>query len=286
MKETFNFLNQILKKDDVIVVACSGGPDSMYLLHVLNSIKSELNLKIICAHVNHGLREESKEEAVFVENFCKDNNIIFEFFEIEKYNNSKFTEDEARKKRYSFFNVIIDKYNAQYLMTAHHADDLAETILMRIVRGSNLKGYAGISKILENYKYKIVRPLINISKDYIIKYLTHNNIPYVLDKSNDDEKYTRNRFRKRVLPELKKEDSMVHLKFLKYSEELSDAQKYINRQIDKVINEIYVDNYILINKMLEIDEFLQKKLVEYTIEDIQKQFIFNISDNQLNNIIK
>jgi len=286
MKETFNFLNQILKKDDVIVVACSGGPDSMYLLHVLNSIKSELNLKIICAHVNHGLREESKEEAVFVENFCKDNNIIFEFFEIEKYNNSKFTEDEARKKRYSFFNVIIDKYNAQYLMTAHHADDLAETILMRIVRGSNLKGYAGISKILENYKYKIVRPLINISKDYIIKYLTHNNIPYVLDKSNDDEKYTRNRFRKRVLPELKKEDSMVHLKFLKYSEELSDAQKYINRQIDKVINEIYVDNYILINKMLEIDEFLQKKLVEYIIEDIQKQFIFNISDNQLNNIMK
>ena len=190
----------------------------MCLLEILNSLKDKYKLKLICAHVNHGLRSESENEKNFVENYCVINNIIFEYMKIDKYTNNKFSESEGRKKRYNFFNELMTKYQAKYLMTAHHGDDLIETIMMRIVRGSNLKGYAGILQINNN----IVRPLLYVSKKDILDYLREHNIEYVVDKSNDDEKYTRNRYRKQLLPFLKKEDINVHLKFLKYSQELQE----------------------------------------------------------------
>ena len=286
MKDTLEFLNQLLKKDNTIIVACSGGPDSMCLLDIINSYKDKLNLKVVCAHVNHGLRKESIKEAEFVKKYCDKNNITFEYMEIKNYKNNKFSEQEGREKRYGFFKELITKHQAKYLMTAHHGDDLIETILMRIVRGSNIKGYAGIPRISENDDYSIVRPLLNINKEEIIEYLNKNNIKYVVDKSNKNQKYTRNRFRKHMLPFLKKEDNMIHLKFLKYSDELEKVKNYINLEVKNKIKEIYVENYIVINKLLEENDFLQEKIIEYVIEDIQKREIFDISDKQFNNIMK
>ena len=225
MKEVGNFLKLILQENDTIVAAISGGPDSMCLLNILVALKHEYNLKIICAHVNHGLRIESSDEAKFVEQYCQDNNIIFEYKIIEKYKNDKFSEYEARNIRYSFFKQLVKKYHAKYLMTAHHGDDLIETILMRLVRGSNLKGYLGIPIITKCDGYDMIRPLLFVTKDEIVKYLDKNNIKYVIDKSNDSDLYTRNRFRKQMLPSLKKESENVHLKFLEFSEEL---QSYLD----------------------------------------------------------
>lgn len=286
MKDTEIFLKELLKKNDVIVVGCSGGPDSLCLLHVLKSLSSELKLKIICAHVNHGLRKESDIEAVLVQNFCDANDIIFEYEKIAGYKDKHFTEQEGREKRYHFFEKLIKKYDAKYLMTAHHGDDLIETILMRIVRGSNLKGYAGITSISENDDYSIVRPLLNLSKKEIMDYVIINGIEYAVDNSNNDEKYTRNRFRKHMLPFLKNENIKVHLKFLEFSKELEESQKYINRVIKSKISEIYVENYIIINKISKEDEYLQEKIVQYVIEDIQRKNVFNISDSQFNNLMK
>lgn len=284
MKETLDFLNNLLKKNDSVVVGISGGPDSMCLLYALISLKEKLNLKIICAHVNHNLRKESEVEAEYLKKYCEENNIIFEYLVIDEYKNNKFTESEGRKKRYNFFDKLIKKYNANYLMTAHHGNDLEETILMRIVRGSNLKGYIGISRISDNGKYKIVRPLLNLNKNMILEYLEQNNIKYFIDKSNEDEKYTRNRYRKHMLPLLRKEDKMVHLKFLKYSEELESYNNYVNRVIDKKISNIYIDNAIIIEKLKKEDIFIQRKIIEKVIEIIQKEEIFNINDIQLKNI--
>ena len=127
---------------DIIIVACSAGPDSMALLSILNNIKDKYKLKLIIAHVDHNVRDKSLEEANYVEKVCADNDLIFELLKIEDYSDDNF-ENEARVKRYSFFDKLVDKYKANYVMTAHHADDLIETILMKIVRGSNLSGYAG-----------------------------------------------------------------------------------------------------------------------------------------------
>ena len=108
MKETLQFIQSLnISQDDYVIVACSGGPDSMLLLYVLNS----LNYKCVCAHVNHNLREESKEEYEYVEKYCKDNNIIFEGIELHDLPKVN-TELKAREKRYEFFKKIVDKYKA------------------------------------------------------------------------------------------------------------------------------------------------------------------------------
>ncbi len=282
MKEVEKFLNNLLNINDTIVVATSGGPDSMCLLSILNKLKDKYKLKLICAHVNHGLRSESENEKKFVENYCVINNIIFEYMKIDSYINAKFSESEGRKKRYTFFNELMNKYQAKYLMTAHHGDDLIETVMMRIVRGSNLKGYLGISRINNN----IIRPLLTVSKKEILDYLKENNVEYVIDKSNEDEKYTRNRYRKHLLPFLKSEDENVHLKFLKYSEELNSYNEYVNRVIKSKIDNIYKDNKINIKELLKEDEFIVKKIIEYVIIEIQRDNLFNISDSQFKEILK
>ena len=189
MKEPILFLNRILKNADVIVLGISGGPDSMCLLDVLMSLKEKYNLKLICAHVNHGLRKESEEEKEFIKNYCEKYNIIFEYMKIEGYKKNKFSEEEGRKKRYDFFNKLLKKYQANYLMTAHHGDDLVESVLMRIVRGSTLNGFIGIPKVIKNTNYQIVRPLLYVDKKDVYKYLKSKNIDYVVDKSNDSDKY-------------------------------------------------------------------------------------------------
>ena len=156
---------------------------------------------------------------------------------------------------------------------------------MRIVRGSNLNGYRGIPLIQENNKYILVRPLLYLEKNEILEYLKNNNISYVIDKSNDFLKYTRNRFRKHMLPFLKEEDTKVHLKFLKYSRELEKYNDFINKIILEKINNIYIGNKINVNELLKEDEFLQIKILEYIIKDYQKNDILNINDKNFKNLL-
>ena len=171
MEEVYNFISGEvnLKSDDVVVIGVSGGPDSMALLYILNEFKNKIGFKIVCAHVNHNKRLESEYEKESLEKYCKDNNIIFEYIKIESWGDDNF-HNEARTVRYNFFEELVENYGAKYLLTAHQGDDLIETILMRIVRGSTLKGYSGFSKIVDKGTYKIIRPLINVTKDEILEY--------------------------------------------------------------------------------------------------------------------
>ncbi len=273
-----------ISNNDIIVIGNSGGPDSMFLLTALLKLREKYNLKLVCAHVNHNVREESDSEQVFLLNYCNDHNIVFETMKIENYGDDNF-HNQARNIRYNFFEDLVKKYDAKYLMTAHHGDDLIETILMRIVRGSTLKGYSGFDKVVDNGFYKVVRPLIFLTKDYIKEYDDKNGIPYVIDKSNFKEKYTRNRYRLKILPFLKEEDKNVHEKFLKYSETLEEYDRFINNEIKKTINKVYKDNIIDINKYMELDRLLQRKIVEYILEDIYKEDLMIINDKHVNLII-
>ena len=224
-----------IKYGDVIVVAVSGGPDSMALLHLLIRLKKALDIEVICASVNHNTgRIGQKEEQENVKKYCKNNSITFEGLTIEDYGDDNF-HNEAHAKRYNYFKELVKKYNAQYLFTAHHGDDLMETILMRIVRGSTLKGYSGFSSLVEMDGYKIVRPLIHVTKEEIIEYNKKNKVPYDIDSSNEKDVYTRNRFRKYIVPEFKKEDKNVHNKFYKFSKTLLEYNDYIDKQVKKII---------------------------------------------------
>lgn len=282
MDKVIDFLvNEVKLKDgDTIVLGNSGGPDSMCLLTILLRLREKYHLNIVSAHVNHNVRSESAAEKEFLMNYCKDNNVGFEAMTIERYGDDNF-HNQARKIRYNFFNDVVKKYDANYLMTAHHGDDLIETILMRMVRGSTLKGYSGFEKILDNGTFKTVRPLVFITKDEALKFDEENNIPYVIDKSNFKGKYTRNRYRMNILPFLKEEDPKVHEKFLKFSETLNEYDSFINNEIKRTIGRVYKNNKIDVSKYRELDPLIQKKIIYVILEEIYKEDLMVINDRHV-----
>lgn len=280
MEEAYNYLMNDLKikYGDTIVAGISGGPDSMALLTLLIRIKKALDIEIVCAHVNHNTgRQGQFEEQKFVEKYCRNNNVVFETMTIDDYGDDNF-HNEAHTKRYNYFSGLINKYNAKYLFTAHHGDDLIETILMRIVRGSTLRGYSGFSKVIDKGKYKIVRPLINLTKDEILAFDKKNKIPYALDSSNQKDVYTRNRFRKYIVPEFKKEDKNVNQKFYKFSRTLLEYNDYIDKEVSKRIKAIYIDDVLNIEKFLEEDKVIQMKIIYYILEHIYQDDLMLITD--------
>jgi tRNA(Ile)-lysidine synthase len=279
MERIINILSEKIKPKETVVVAVSGGPDSMLLLQLLLELRKKKDISIICTHINHGVRKQSEKEKIFVEKFCKDNDIIFEYSKIQVALKNNF-HSEARKLRYHFFEHVVFKYNAKFLLTAHHGDDLMETILMRLTRGSSLKGYAGFRKETKKDKYSILRPLIEVSKAEIISYCKKNNIKYAIDLSNYSNKYTRNRFRKSVIPFLKKEDENVIHKFIKFSENIILANDYI----DEVATEKY--SKLVKKEVLEIDKFkkenpvIKRRIISKMIENKYKE-MEDINDNHI-----
>ena len=274
-----------LNMNDKIVIGCSTGPDSMALVDMLLKVRDKYNLYLIIAHVNHNVRKESYEEAEFLKKYCAINNLIFESMIIEEYGDDNF-HNEARNIRYKFFDSIVKKYEANYLMTAHHGDDLMETILMRIVRGSNLKGYLGFKKVVDMGDYKIVRPLVYYTKDQLLNYDIENNVKFYVDSSNCKDKYTRNRYRKYVLPFLKEEEKDVHLKFLKYSETLNNASNFLSRVTNSAIKRTIVgNNKIDIDKFLLEDEFLQVEILYYFLSEFYQDDLILLNDKHIDLIL-
>lgn len=280
MNEAYKFLMEEanFKYGDTVVVAVSGGPDSMALLHMANRVKKALDLTIVCAHVNHNVRKESDDEKVFVEKFCMHNGIVFESMKIEDYGDDNF-HNEARSKRYAYFHQIVKKYNSQYLLTAHHGDDLIESILMRIVRGSTLRGYSGFSKIVKMKDYIIYRPLIHATKDEIFSYCKKNKISFVQDASNQKDVYTRNRFRKYIVPQIKKEDPKVHNKFYKFSRTLLEYNEYIDKQVEKKIKRVFPQNVLNIEEFKKEERVIQMKIIYYILEHIYEDDLMLITDH-------
>ena len=285
MDKSINYLKSILKPNSVVVIACSGGPDSMCLLYLLKCLKEEFNLKVIVAHVNHLVREESTEEAEFVRNVVKQYNMIFEYYELKNKYTSNF-HSRSREERYAFFEELVRKYKASYLMSAHHGDDLIETILMRICRGSNLKGYSGFDILSLKDNYVVVKPLIFYSKSYILDYMRDNNLEYRLDYTNDLNDYPRVRFRHKVLPLLYEENKNINDRFLKYNNVLSEADNFINNYLHNIIDKIYNNNVLDISLFKKEDVYIQKRIIEYILSTIYIKDLYLVKDSNIDEILK
>ncbi len=285
MKEEQEKLSKLLKNKTVIV-SCSGGPDSMALLSIVNNIKDTNNIKVVVAHVNHKVREESDEEAQMVEEFAKQNNDIFELYEIKKYHDKTNFHEDARKIRYKFLKELKDKYKADYLLTAHHGDDLTETILMRITRGSNLKGYIGFKEESDWENIKLLRPLIRRTKKYLEQFDIENNIPYRIDKTNYSDEYTRNRYRNEIIPLLKKEDENIHLKYLKLSTELNKYYQFVKELVKKEEKNIVDDDgNIIVSKLTTLPSLYQEVLIGEMIADIQLNDYLPLNDSLFSDML-
>ena len=285
MNQVLEFLNKNteLCSNDYVVIGLSGGPDSMVLLYNLIEYRKRFNFKIVCAHVNHGLRKESEDEQVFVKKYCEENDLIFELKKLDIKEN--FTEALGHKLRYDFFDEIVKKYSAKYLFTAHHGDDLIETVLMKIVRGANINGYLGFSSIVKNKDYTILRPLVECTKDEILDYAEKNNIPFVIDLSNYDTTYTRNRYRKYILPKLKEEDKNVHLKFLQFSNKLKEYDDFVNSIVDKEYTKVVIDNKINVELIKEYNSLIIERIIYRWLNNIYKDDINSITKKHIDSII-
>ena len=269
--EKYNMINN----GEKIVVAVSGGPDSICLLNILNNIKGKLNIKIVVAHVNHSLREEADEETEYVKNFCKKLNIEcyikkVDIIEISKKNKVG-TEEAGRKERYDFFDEVFSKTKSDRIATAHNLNDNAETVLMNIIRGSGLSGLKGIEEVRD---YKYIRPLIEISRKEIEEYCKENKLEPKYDKSNKENIYTRNKIRNILIPLLEKEFNPNIVKSISKLSELAKLDnEYFNNIIKSEYNRIKLEenhNEIILNlkEFNKLNNVIKSRLILYTITRI------------------
>ena len=197
-------ITELLPQGSRVLCAVSGGADSMALLHRLWSARESLGIAVCAAHYEHGLRgEESRRDADFVARWCREREIpcLVEHGDVPAYAGEKQLgiEEAARELRYAFLERAAAELNCDLIATAHTADDNAETLLFHLLRGSGAAGLGGIPR----QRGRIIRPLLDTSRAEIEDYLRQNAVPHVEDSSNENEIYSRNLLRRRVMPVLR-----------------------------------------------------------------------------------
>ncbi len=244
--KTFLERKQFSIENKAILVGVSGGPDSLALLHFLWSKRESWNINVVAAHVDHMFRgEESKQEALFVRDFCRERQIPFEMKQIDVPSYMEETglssQVAARECRYQFFKEMLTKHQLSILALGHHGDDQIETILMRLTRGATGKARAGIPFSREFHHGVIIRPFLCLTRAEIEVYCEEHRLEPRRDPSNEKDVYSRNRFRKLVLPFLREENPQVHEQFGRFSEEIEQDENLLLQltkdQLNKVIKE-------------------------------------------------
>ena len=276
-----NFIinNNLINPNDYVICSTSGGADSICLLHILYN----LGYKVVLAHVNHHKRIESETEEKEMRCLATKLNIPFELYHYYDDGNENF-HDKAHTMRYEFYKNMADKYNTKTITTAHHLDDQAETVIMRLISGSNLYGYAGISNKVNIDGYNIVRPLLCVGKENIYNYIKENNLIYFEDQSNNEDDYLRNRIRHHVIPLLKNENSNLLNQINDYSILVKEAFNYIRNQSINYLNSN--NNIIDINSFKGLDISLKKDIICLLFESYNLEKTNNIINICLNLIKK
>jgi tRNA(Ile)-lysidine synthetase-like protein len=270
-----SFNKNLIKNNDTLILAISGGIDSMVMLDHFIKLKNEMNLNLIIGHVDHQKRKNSKKDLALVKEIAKEYDIPFVLHKLEHNDEINFHQD-AHVKRYDFFYKVAKSYKADKIALAHHLDDLAETIMMRLVRGTSFEGYRGILETAHYRDIQVIRPMLNIDKREIIEYQKENKIRYRKDESNDSDDYTRNRFRHKIMPELKKENPQLLDKFKQFSEYQNKAYQFIEDHSLSFIKNIDFNNH---ETKIGIEHF--KALSDIVQIDVIKKIINHLTDNQL-----
>jgi len=237
---------EMLKPGDTVLVAVSGGSDSLFLLKALSRLKNKLKLKkLVVCNLDHGIRGmESSEDSLFVKKIAEDMDLGFIHKKIDLSKKSLkglSTEEVARLERYKFFNEAARIAKANIVATGHTLDDQAETILMRIIKGASLKGLIGISPVRDQMGIKVIRPLFELEKKEIEKYLDERGVGYRIDSTNAESIYFRNVVRKEIVPFLEKYNPRLKRSLSSLAEHLREDFEFI-RQAKSSIRHIMEDS--------------------------------------------
>lgn len=318
-RKVYNNLLKILEKKNIeiekinIILGLSGGPDSTFLLTILNdinknnfkvnNIKNEENLlqnklNIVCVHINHQLREDAKVDEKIAQEYCK--KLGYEFIlkteDIEKLSELKkeSIETVAREFRYISFNEVGNRFNnnlneATFIATAHIKNDNTETILMNIARGTGKKGLIGIKEISKNSytNIDIIRPILNITKAKIEKYLKLKEINYAKDYTNFENDYTRNKFRNIIIPELNNMGYLVDNSIETLRENIIEEEAYFEEELNRNLNKLKItvnsDHSIILvdlKRIQNLHNYMKKRII---LNIITKYLNDNITTNNNTN---
>lgn len=278
---------QMLKQGERVIVGVSGGPDSLTLLHILLNLKEKYSLELFVVHLNHQLRgQEAEQDACFVKAIASKWNlpVIIESRDILAYAQAKklSIETAAREVRHNLYEQIAGNVGASKIALGHNADDQAETILMRILRGTGEEGLAGIAPV----RAKIIRPLLEVNRREIENYCLLNELEFRIDSSNLETIYERNKIRLQLLPLLEKEyNKSIKKSLLRLGRLSRDDCDYWNKETVSFLAEHVLmkqKNQIIINwlPLVELHSAFQRRVLRQAIKYVQGN-LFNVSFEQL-----
>lgn len=264
--------HSLIKTGDRILLALSGGPDSVFLLYFLKKFANKFQIELAAFHLNHSLRKSADKEQKFCKELCEELSIPFHSSkaDVKSYakKNKISVEEAGRIIRYNLLNDCAEKNYYTKIATAHNADDNAETVLLNISKGTGIKGIAGIPVFREN----IIRPILCLRKSEIVSYLKEKKIKYVIDESNLSEEYERNFIRLKIIPELEKKiNTGLVNSVLSTSLNLQSFNKYFDKFISqtqkKYIEELRDEIRIKLTLFEKEDEFIQSEVIRKVLYD-------------------
>lgn len=258
--------HHMLNPGDTVLVALSGGADSMALLNVLYSLKNEYSINLCAAHFNHGIRgDEAKRDEDFCVDFCRETGV--ELFvgcaDIPALAKQRGIgiEECGRQERYAFFECVAP---GAKVATAHTLSDCEETFLFNLARGASLKGLTSIPPVRDN----IIRPLIDCSRDDIERYCEQNNIAYVTDSTNLQDEYTRNRLRHKAVPELKKVNPSFDSAFSRCVNSLREDEELLSMLSNAAVERARLADGFLTEPVTVLHPSLRRRAVATVIEEL------------------
>ena len=280
--QTYIETNHLLTFDKPVIIGFSGGGDSVSLLYILHS----LGYKCIAAHCNFHLRgDESDQDEAFCKKFAQKHGIVFDKidFDTKAYATEQHISIEmaARDLRYEWFEAIRKKYDAQAITVAHHRDDSNETMLMNMIRGTGIRGLCGIRP----KNGFVVRPLLCVGKDDIIRYLKEQNLTYVTDNSNFSDDYTRNFIRLRLLPLMEQINPSVKTTLARTADHLSDAECIYSHAIEQT-KSVLIQKADNDGTKISISELIKQPAPKTILYELLKHYGFtrDISEDIFNSL--
>ncbi len=269
--------HHMLENSDTVLVGLSGGPDSVALLHCLAALRADWSLRLVTAHINHQLRGDTAvEEAAFVEKLSSTLEIPCRVLskDVKAYatGHRLSLQEAAREVRYAFYDEVAAESGAQKIALGHHANDNAESILINLLRGTGPKGLAGIPPVRGG---RIIRPLIDLEKKDILQFLAQHGLEYVLDDSNRDPKYLRNRIRLELLPFLENRfDAKVVSPLTRLASIVRAEEAYWEEHVQGIFNNLVLcqkaDRITLsVPALASLHRALLRRLIRHTLSLLQ-----------------